>query len=103
MEGLTGADSSNPVISTILIKDHGAGTKLADMLSFAEALRLYYTLVEDYSDRTLSFDEDAIHACSGIVDKLEERYFSLGFFKGIPRDFLVYALLWHHFSMISPV
>jgi hypothetical protein len=103
VERLIGASSADSVTSTLLIEYNRVATEWADPLSFEEPLKLYYTLVEDYSGRTLSFDEDAIHACSGILDKLEERYFSSGFFKGIPRDFFVYALSWHHFSMISPV
>jgi hypothetical protein len=52
----------------------------------------YAELVEEYRNRKLSYDSDALFAFSGVMSRVASFYD--GFVFGIPRDALLRALLW---------
>jgi hypothetical protein len=54
---------------------------------------LYVDLVCPYNGRELSFSEDGLSACSGVLKRLAPA-FSNGFLFGLPRIYLDHALLW---------
>ena len=54
---------------------------------------LYRDIVCPYNGRDLSFKEDGLSACLGILNKLEPA-FPGGFIFGLPRVYLDHALLW---------
>lgn len=68
-----------------------------------DGLRLYNDLVEDYSTRALSYDEDSLNAFSGILEKLREGNLPSGFLWGIPRNGFKISLLWNHVNLLYPV
>ena len=59
-----------------------------------ERLLRYCTLVEQYKQRALSFESDAMNAFAGILQASERAYFPDGFILGLPRIAMHCALLW---------
>lgn len=54
---------------------------------------LYRDLLEEYSQRTLSYQQDTVNAFSGVLHKLEQNT-GQSFILGLPRHDLINGLLW---------
>lgn len=59
-----------------------------------ESLRRYGTLVEQYKNRALTYESDAMNAFAGILQAMEGSFFPRGFVLGLPVSALHCALLW---------
>jgi hypothetical protein len=82
-------------------QDHGDLATMTAMSNLSNPLptttssdfNLYIDLICPYNGRELSYKEDGLYACSGILNRLSPA-FPQGFLFGLPRLYLDYALLW---------
>jgi hypothetical protein len=59
-----------------------------------DRLQMYITLTNLYNYREMTYQSDALHAFSGIVQYLKEVAYPRGFFWGLPLEDLNWALSW---------
>ena len=86
-------------LSTVVAQNGlGCFKNLRDSDSPSEKLRHWGGRVTDYNYRTMTKDEDALNAFSGVLQLLETEYED-GFFWGLPVADLQWALLWEAVSL----
>ena len=56
----------------------------------------YEELVQRYTTKKMTYDDDALHALSAVLKRFEETAYKSGFVHGLPVEDLPTALLWTH-------
>ena len=82
-----------------MMAQHGPGCLKNTIDSSTEKLRLWGDMVNQYSYRTMTRDEDALNAFSGVLQCLQTKYED-GFLWGLPVADFPWGLLWR--ALIPP-